>query len=522
MSTALVIGLDSSTQSTKAIAWNESGDAVAIGRADIPMSNPRLDCFEQNPDDWWSACLDSLKGCVSQLKSQGIESSAIQGLTITTQRETLGFFDKDGNPTYPAMLWLDERSRKQVEEFPKQFGAEEIHRITGRPPDMTPCLYRFLWLKENEPSIWNRTAHFLDVQAYLVQKLCGGNYRTGWFSADPMGIIDMQTHTWSQPLLDALELDEARLPDLHAPGSQLGTVTKANSELTGLPSGLAIYAGGGDGQCAGLGTNCTSSERAYINLGTAIVSGVWSPEYRYSRSWRTELAAQGEGYIYENCLRSGAFLLNWFVDQFVAHGKADAAVFDKLEQAASQLPIGSDGLLVQPYFSGVMDPHWDTSARGVIMGLSASHNETHIYRAILEAMTLDQVMSTEDMETVLDHNIEHYLAIGGGANSALWCQMLADAAGKPVLVSATIEASALGAGMIAAFGAGWFASIGEAAKCMSGNTTTVDPNPALFDRYRELLSIYRKMYHATAQINHDLVAFAEKTSSRVDTIQTYE
>lgn len=517
MSDALVIGLDSSTQSTKAIAWNVSGEAVAVGRADIPMSNPRLDCFEQNSDDWWSACLDSLKECVIQLKSQGIEASMIQGLAISNQRETLGCFDKDGKPTYPAMLWLDERSRKQVEEFSQQFGAEEIHRITGRPPDTTPCLYRFLWLKENEPTVWNRTAHFVDVQAYLVQKLCGGDYRTGWFSADPMGIVDMTTRTWSKPLLEALELDEGKLPNLHAPGSLLGTVTSANAKLTGLPTGLAIYAGGGDGQCAGIGTNCTSSERAYINLGTAIVSGVWSPEYRYSKSWRTELAAQGEGYIYENCLRSGAFLLNWFVDQFVAHGKADASVFDRLELAATQLPIGSDGLLVQPYFSGVMDPHWDTAARGVILGLSASHNETHIYRAIIEAMTLDQVMSTEDMEAALDNNIEHYLAIGGGANSTLWCQMLADAAGKPVLVSTTVEASALGAGMIAAFGAGWFSSINEAANGMSGSTTAVEPNPALFDRYRELLGIYRKMYHATAQLNRDLVAFAAKTSERVET-----
>jgi xylulokinase len=204
------------------------------------------------------------------------------------------------------------------------------------------------------------------------------------------------------------------------------------------------------------------------------------------------------------------------VDQFVAHGKADVSVFNRLEQAASHLPIGSDGLLVQPYFSGVMDPHWDTAARGVILGLSASHNETHIYRAIIEAITLDQVMSTEDMEAALDHKIEHYLAIGGGANSSLWCQMLADAAGKPVLVSATVEASALGAGMIAAFGAGWFPSIIEAANGMSGSTTAVEPNPALFDRYRELLSIYRKMYHATAQLNRDLVAFAAKTSERVD------
>ena len=507
VSEALVIGLDSSTQSTKAIAWNASGDDVAVGRADITMSNPRLDCFEQDSAEWWSSCVESIAQCVDQLKSQGVDATAIKGLAISNQRETLGLFDKNHKPTYPAMVWLDERSRSQVASFSEKFGAEEIHRITGRPPDVTPCLYRFLWMQENEPEVWADTAYFVDVQAYLVRKLCGGHYRTGWTSADPMGIVDMTSRTWSKPILEALDLDESRLPELHAPGTQLGVITPECAKLTGLPDGMPVFAAGGDGQCAGLGTNCTSSDRAYINLGTAIVSGVWSPEYKYNKSWRTELAAQGEGYIYENCLRSGAFLLNWFVDQFVARGKADASVFEQLEQAASQLPIGSQGLLVQPYFSGVMDPHWDASARGVILGLSGSHNEAHIYRSILESMTLDQVMSTEDTEVALGHKIDHYLAIGGGANSPLWRQMLADASGKPVHVSPTVEASALGAGMTAAYGAGWFKSITDAAGVMSGEAMVVEPNPALFDRYRELMKIYRKVYDATALINQELVEF---------------
>jgi len=505
----LIIGLDSSTQSTKAIAWNAAGKDVATGKAAISMDNPRLDYFEQNPANWWVACIDAIKDCVAQLHAKGIDASSVNGLAISNQRETLSFIGDDEEPVYPSILWLDERCREQVKTFSSQFGAENIHRITGRPPDVTPCLYSFLWVKENEPDVWQKTAHFVDVQAYLVQKLCGGNYRTGWFSADPLGIVDMESQHWSAPLLEALELDKSKLPELHSPGSLLGFILPTVAQQTGLPESMPVYAAGGDGQCAGLGTACTTKERAYINLGTAIVSGVWSPEYRYSTSWRTELAAQGKGYIFENCLRSGAFLLNWFVDQFVAHGKADADVFNRLEQSAEKLPIGSDGLMVQPYFSGVMDPYWDSSARGVIIGLSGSHTESHIYRAILEAITLDQVMSTEDMEIELGYKIDHYIAIGGGANSALWRQMLADASGKPVLVSQTIEASALGAGMIAAYGAGWYSSITEAAESMSGATVTYAPNDSNFSRYRELLNIYRKLYSSTAELNQNLVRFAD-------------
>jgi len=184
-----------------------------------------------------------------------------------------------------------------------------------------------------------------------------------------------------------------------------------------------------------------------------------------------------------------------------------------LEKAASELPIGSDGLMVQPYFSGVMNPHWDIDARGVMIGLSGSHKEAHIYRAIIEAITIDQVMSTEDMEQVLEHKIDHYIAIGGGASSPLWREMLADASGKPVCISSTIEASALGAGMIAAAGAGWYSTITEAANAMSGDTTEVSPNQANFDRYNELRSIYRDLYSATTTLNHRLVEFAAKSRS---------
>ena len=505
----LVIGLDSSTQSTKAIAWNKGGKDVATGKAEIPMDNPKLDFFEQNPDDWWSACIEAVKDCVTQLQTKGHDVSSVKGLAISNQRETLTFIGNNGEPTYPSILWLDERCREQVKTFSNRFGAENIHRITGRPPDVTPCLYSFLWVKENEQEVWDKTAFFVDVQAYLVQKMCGGGYRTGWFSADPMGIVDIESQCWSKELLEALELEESRLPELHPPGSLLGNISSEVSQLTGLPKSMPVYAGGGDGQCAGLGTACTTRERAYINLGTAVVSGVWSPQYKYNTSWRTELAAQGEGFIFENCLRSGAFLLNWFVDQFVAHGKADADVFNKLEHAAEKIPIGSDGLMVQPYFSGVMDPYWDTSARGVIIGLSGSHTESHIYRAILEAMTLDQVMSAEDMETELGYKIDHYIAIGGGANSALWRQMLADASGKPILVSQTIEASALGAGMIAAFGAGWYSTITEAAETMCGATVKYEPDSSNFSRYRELLAIYRNLYSSTAKLNQELVKFAQ-------------
>lgn len=499
----LVIGLDSSTQSTKAIAWNAAGQVVAEGRAPIQLFNPRLDCFEQDPLDWWQACCTALQDCVAQVDAERIEA-----LAISNQRETIAFLDEHGDAVYPAITWLDERSRAEVESFSRQFGAERIHRITGRPVDITPCLYRLVWMREHLPELYARTVCFADVQSYLVQRLCGGPYRTGWTSADPMGLFDMEGKCWSGEILSALELDASRLPAVESPGTKLGEVSAEAAAASGLKPGTPIFAAGGDGQCAGLGTNCVQPDRAYINLGTAVVSGVWSPDYRYGPAWRTEIAAQGDGYIFENCLRSGTFLVDWFVERFMPGGKSDPEVFSKLESEALELPIGANGLLIQPYWSGVMDPYWDTAARGVILGLSGSHGAAHVYRAILEAITIDQVMRTQETEKALGHAISHYVAIGGGASSPLWRQMLADASGKEVHISDTVEASALGAGMIAAFGAGWYPSIVEAAARMSGRTEAILPNAEAGARYRALLEIYRDLYQSTASLNQKLVQFA--------------
>ena len=209
----LVIGLDSSTQSAKAIAWDRTGHMVAEGRAPIPLSNPGLGRFEQDPEDWWTACRAALQACTKQ-----IDAGAVDALAISNQRETVAFLDAEGRALHPALTWLDERTRAEVAEVSELIGPETVHRITGRYPDVILCLYRFLWIKKHRPDVWERTACFADVQAFLVRRLAGGDWRTGWISADPFGLFDVEAKRWSPVILDALDLDETRLGARRAAG----------------------------------------------------------------------------------------------------------------------------------------------------------------------------------------------------------------------------------------------------------------------------------------------------------------
>ena len=482
----LVIGLDSSTQSTKAIAWTREGEAVAEGRAPIAMSTPRAGRAEQDVEDWWSAALAALKDVAAT-----VDPARIAGLAISNQRETVALVDDALRATRPAIVWLDERAVGEVGRLTSQLGGERLHRVTGKPPDLTPVVYRLSWLRHHAPDELDAAARILDVHGFLTGRLTGRAVAS-WTSADPFGIFDIGSRTWSTPILTHLGLDSTRLADLERPGALVGLLLDEVAQETGLVPGTPVFAAGGDGQCAGLGVNAVREGIVFLNLGTAIVTGTWSSTPHISRSWRTMTSPDGEGYFLEGVQRAGAFLVNWFIDTF-AGGRDDPGVFTRLETQAASLPIGSDGVLVCPYLSGCMDPHWDPDARAAFLELAPHHGLAHLYRASLEALTLESARCIAAM-AANGLSSSRILAVGGGANSELWSRMIADASGLPLTRSESLEASSLGAAMSAAVGTGWFPRFSDAAAAMSREGATFLPDHDLRPAWAALLERQAKAY----------------------------
>ncbi len=478
----LVVGIDSSTTATKAIAWSRRGELAGAGRGSIPLSNPAHNRYEQDPRDWWRSTCAALRSLFEQ-----VDAERVAALAISNQRETFVPLKEDGAALRPAIVWLDQRCDKEVSWLSRRVGAQRIHRLTGKPPDMAPVAYRIAWMLRNEPRLFRATARFADVHAYLVLRLTGA-FRTSWASADPLGLLDLRRKTWAAPVLEALHLRAGQLPEPAAPGAVLGRVTEAAAKETGLVEGTPVVAGGGDGQAAGLGVNVLEPFRAYLNLGTAVVSGTYSKEYRVGAAWRTMASCSGQGYICETSLRSGTFLIDWFVRQV-------QRTHDALEAEAARAPIGANGLLALPYWGAVMTPYWDPRARGCFIGFTGSHTSGEIYRSLLEGIALEQALVTSMAERAAGSRVREFVAIGGGAASDLWCQVVADVSRKTVRRTETVEASALGAAMCAAAGAGWFRSPAAAARAMRGEPAAVfEPDSTRHKRYEELMPIYRGIY----------------------------
>ena len=485
----IVIGLDSSTTATKAIAWKPDGAVAGHGRSPVSLFSPACNWYEQDPEDWWrSAC-----GALRELLQQ-VDPNAVAGISISNQRETFAPLAQDGRSVRPAIVWLDQRCEEEVAWLTDRVGSERLHRITGKPPDIAPVAYRIAWMLRHERELFRRTAMFTDVHAYLVWRLTGF-FRTSWASADPLGLFDMERRTWSPEVLGALDLSPEQLPVAVRPGTVIGVVNESAANATGLRPGTPVVAGGGDGQAAGLGVNALGGERGYLNLGTAVVGGIYSREYRIGTAWRTMGSCTGEGYYFETSLRAGTFLIDWFA-QHVCQAPADSSgLLRQLETEAAAVPIGSNGLMALPYWGAVMTPYWDPLARGCWIGLSGSHRRGHLYRSLLEGIALEQALVTGMIEDATGSSVKEFVAIGGGAASDLWCQIMADATGKSIQRSQTLEASSLGAAICAAVGAGLYSDAVDAAAAMSGGVSQqTQPSSENSGKYADLLGIYRELY----------------------------
>src|SRR3954447_496177 len=436
---AYVIGIDSSTTATKAVVWDRGGRAVAEGRAEFALTLPRPGWHEQDPEDWWRSCAAAVRQAL-----ESVDGSDIEALCVTHQRETFACVDEQGRPVRPAIVWMDVRATDQAAAL----GSDAIHRLTGKPPDTTPALYKLLWLREHEPEAIARTRWVVDVGAFVVSRLTG-TWVTTTAYADPIGLIDMERRDWSDELLGRIGLSREQMPALAAPGDVVGGLSPAAASELGLAPGVPVVGGAGDGQSAGLGANAARPGRAYVNLGTAVVAGTVTERYAWDAAFRTLVGSVPGTYIIETLLQGGTYTVDWFLERFAAldAGRLGLGLrdVDLLEAAATRLRPGADGLLLLPYWASAQTPYWDPDARGMLFGLAGHHGKEHVFRALMEGIAFEQRLSLEGMEAHLDGPIDVLLMTGGGSRSALWRQIFADVTGKPVVLCREPETTALGA-----------------------------------------------------------------------------
>ncbi len=492
----LLISLDCSTSACKAILWDRQGNPLAEGRASLPLLQPHPAWYEQPAETWWQSAGEAVRQAVTH-----VDLSRLAALGMAHQRETFVAVNTQGQPLHNALLWMDERARPLLADLVALYGAEHFRQVTGKPLSGNLTLAKIAWLRQNEPQVFHTAHKFLDVHGYLVYRLTG-RFCTSWGSADPTGLFDMRHHRWSEEILAGIGLRPDQLPEAFPPGTILGTIHEEAAQACHLPGGLPVVAGLGDGQAAGLGVNITRPGECYLSLGTSIVSGAFSETYLTSGAFRTMYGGVPGTYVLETVLLGGAYTLKWFLDNFAQAEQPTenqaASAEEVLEAAARQLPAGAQGLMLVPYWNSAMNPYWDAAASGITVGWTGIHQRPHLYRAIMEGTAFEQRLHTEGVEQALGQPISRYIAVGGGARSDLWCQIIADVTGKPVHRAYSPEATALGAGILAASAAGLFPGVRQAAQSMVHvDAVSFVPDAARHDYYSQLYeAVYIHLFPA--------------------------
>jgi xylulokinase len=498
----IVLGIDVSTTAAKAVAFDGTGLPLAEGRATFALSNPAPDGWEQRAEDWLSATVTAIGQVTQKL---GRAAADVRALSIANQRETFVVTDSAGHSLAPAIVWMDARCRPEVDAVVRESGdgARAIHQKSGKPACVTPSLYKLrAFFDRMRPDLASTPgARVLDVHAFLLLHLTG-QLVTSTASADPLGLLELARADWDPSLLDLARVRPGMLPRLVLPGTLVGTLLPSVSQKLGLPAGTLVAAGAGDGQAAALGAGVLDEGDAYLNLGTAVVSGVPSQACRIDRAFRTMCSATGTGYLLETDLKGGTFTLDWLADRLLGSGEMTGGLdrmvkLADLEVRASKLPPLADGLVALPYWNGVMSPYWDDDATGALIGLRGDHGPEHLYRAICEGIALEQRLVLERVEQA-SSPVQRVVVVGGGARRPFFAKLCATVLGRPLTHARAHETTALGAAMLAAPAAGIAPDVESAGRVMSGYADVVEPGPEreLYDRaYRE---VYAHLYPAIA------------------------
>ena len=485
-----VIGIDASTTATKAVLVDVSGAVVGIASSEYGFAQPRPLWSEQDPRLWWDGTVAAVR---EVLRATGTDPADIDAIGLTGQMHGLVLLDSAGEVLRPAILWNDQRTGAECDAIREAVGAQRLVRITGNDALTGFTAPKLVWVRDHEPDVWRRVAHVLLPKDYVRLRLTGGYAMD---KADGAGTIlfDLAARDWSPEMLEALRIDPAWMPPTSEGPEITGTVSSAAAAVTGLRAGTPVVAGGGDQAANAVGVGAVVPGRMALSLGTSGVVFATTSKPLSEPAGRVHAfchAVPGRWHLMSVML-SAAGSLRWFRDAV-----APEVAFGDLVAEAAGVRAGSEGLLFLPYLSGERSPHPDPLARGAFVGLTLAHDRRHLTRAVLEGVAFGLRDGLDLMVAAGMPAPDQIRASGGGIASPLWRQILADVLDAEIATVHTTEGAAYGAGLLAAVGAGWFATVEAAADALVAATPVAGPGPDVA-RYAEAHAIYRGLYPALA------------------------
>lgn len=494
-----LLAIDNGTQSVRALVFDPYGKLLFKQRVSIkPYYSTSPGLAEQDPEVFWRAICEACQG----LWAQGVDRSSIVAAALTTQRSTVVNVDKTGKPLRPAIVWLDQRRTEGLKPVDGLWGAAFAVAGASETVAYLQAEAEANWIRTNQPEIWKETHKYLFLSGYLTYRLVGQFVDS---VACQVGYVpfDYKAQTWAKSWdwkWKAVPMEMRILPELLAAASPLGMISAEASSDTGLPQGLPLIAAAADKATEVLGAGCLEPHIGCLSYGTTATINTTHKKYIEVIPLLPPYPAAVPGqYIFEIQIYRGYWMVTWFKHQFGLReqklagekGLEAEILFDELVRS---VPPGSDGLVLQPYWSpGLRFP--GPEARGAVIGFSDIHTRAHLYRAILEGLAYALREGAERTAKRSRIPITELRVAGGGSQSDAALQLTADVFGLPASRPHVYEASGLGAAIDAAVGAGVHSDFRTAIREMTRVRDTFEPNTVTHAMYDELYQgVYKRMY----------------------------
>ncbi len=503
---AFLLGIDIGTSGTKTVMFDEAGNTVASALGEYPLYQPNMGWAEQDPEDWWKATYATIK---EVLAKSGVKPQEVKGIGLSGQMHGAVLLDRDHQVLRKAIIWCDQRSAAECDEITSKIGKERLIEITANPALTGFTASKVMWVKNNEPEIFEKIKKILLPKDYIRFKLTG-EFATEVSDASGMQFMDIPGRRWSGEVLSKLGIAEEQLGKLYESQEVSGKVSKYAAELTGLVEGTSVVGGAGDQAAGAVGNGIVKPGIISSVIGTSGVVFAYTEKvsidplgrvhtfcHAVPNTWHIMGVTQGAG-----------LSLKWFRDNFCIEEKRTAELmkidpYVLMDQEAERVAAGCSGLVFLPYMMGERTPHLDPNAKGVFFGLSAKHEKQDFVRAVMEGV----VYSLRDcLEIIKDMGvgISEVRASGGGGKSKLWRQMQADVFGSDIVTINSSEGPALGVALLAGVGTGVYKNVAEACEATIKVKTVQKADMELNARYTQYYEIYRRLYRSLKQDYSDL------------------
>ncbi len=507
-----ILAIDVGTSEIKVALVSHSGEVRDCARSRLTVFHPEPGWAEQDPNDWWKAISAAAQDLWTRSE---FAPEQVSGVVFACQMFGVVPVDAKGEPLMNAMIWLDTRSRAQARKitagYPKVsgYGLPRLLkwlRATNGVPSLAgrDTVSKFLWLREERPDLWQRTDKLLDVKDYLLMRCTGKAVTTfdlasgGWLFKTRKGDLG-----WSDEILRMLDLDTARFPKVIASTEIAGELKAPAASDLGVPPGIPVVAGAGDVPSCAVGSGAVKDGEVHIYLGTSS----WVATHLDNRAVNpfaatgTLCAAEPGKYILIATQETAGASMEWVRQKIVG----ETMDYDTINGLVEKCEPGAGGVFFFPWLMGERVPVDDASLRGGFVNLSLDHDRSHLLRAVFEGVAFNNLWALGVVEKLLGKPVPTVRITGGGAQSNVWCQIMADVLGKPVERVANPQFCGVrGAALIALRALGEIERL-DAWSDLVEVTDRFEPRPETRDlyasRYRSFLDYYKRNRSWFAALN---------------------